>query len=310
MYDDVMRFYDGDGGERPVSVPDYDDWGDWSVLEADARRDADADAVVLAGEVPAVPDVLCPDLSDDELEARGLATSETMSKDGRVRWWEIVAWSESVATDWVSRWDARPDVRGLSIVHNLDVKDALTGELKKSHIHSMAGDSHNRKWSRSQALRFARSVFGLRPGRDDALVRPIKSSSSYALYLTHSNAPEKVQYPRSAVLSFGGADLDSVIGVVDSNAQVWSDIKSWVRWFYGCYECLPACACVSMFADARRPAWSRFLSRSSGAGQLKGYIRSLEYDLGLDGRGAGTVLMVDDLVSADIERENKKLSIS
>jgi len=56
-----------------------------------------------------------------------------------------------------------------------------------------------------------------------------------------------------------------------------------------------------LFADARRPAWSRWLATAHGSGQVKGYLRSVEYDLGLDGRGAGTILMVDDLIRADAD---------
>lgn len=307
MLDDVLRFYDGDGGDRPVSPPDWVDDAEmsayWSSLEDDARRDALADVVACADEMPATPDVLSADLSEDEMADRGLATSETMPKDGRIRWWEIVAWSESCLPDWSARWDARPDVRGLAIVHNLDVKDASTGELKKSHIHSMAGDAHGRKWSRAQALRFARDVFGLRPGKDDNLVRPIKSPSGYALYLTHANAPAKYQYSRDAVLSFGGVDLDSVVGVVDNERTIFADMRKWINDFYGANGVLPALATLVLFADARRPSWARFLATSHGAGQVKGYLRSVEYDLGLDGRGASTILMVDDLITADEDKE-------
>lgn len=308
MDDAIMRFYDDvpAGGEAPVSPPDWVADDEWAELESDARRDAMADVVACADEVPAPPDVLCPDLSDDEMTARGLAVADTMPRDGRVRWWEIVAWSESCHADWAVRWDARPDVRGLAILHNLDVKNAETGELKKSHIHGMAGDAHGRKWSRAQALRFAHDVFGLRPGKDDNLVRPIKSPSGYALYLTHANAPSKTQYPRDAVVSFGGVDLDSVVGVVDNEKLIFADIRSWINKFYADYKVLPALATITLFADARRPAWARWLATAHGSGQVKGYIRSVEYDLGLDGRGAGTILMVDDLIHADEDRERSR----
>ena len=309
---DLMRFYDGspDTDCRPVSVPDWvaDTVGsaDWVALEEETRRDADADAVALASELPVVPDLLCPDLSDDEKTARGLATSETLPKDGRLRWWEIVAWSESCAPDWADRWTARPDVRGLACPHNLDVKNRETGELKKSHIHAMAGDAHGRKWSRAQALRFARDIFGLRPGKDDNLVRPIKSPSGYALYLTHANAPAKYQYPRESVLCFGGVDLDSVVGVVDNEKTILADIRHWVDDFYAARGVLPALATVVKFAEACRPAWARVLSTGRGSGSIKGYIRSLEYDMGLDGRGARTIFMVDELIEED--KETRKLS--
>lgn len=243
-------------------------------------------------------------LDDDEMVARGLAVDDEMPKDGRLRWWEIVAWHDSVVPDWAERWERRPDVRGLAIWHDMDVRDKLTGELKKKHLHCMAGDAHGRKWSARQALRFAHDVFGLRPVKDDKLVRPIKSPSGYALYLTHANAPQKIQYARSAVMAFGGADLDAVIGVVDNEKSILADIYAWVDEFYADYGVLPAFAAIVRYANALRPAWARVLA-SSRARVVRSYLQSYEYDYALDGRGAGTLGIVRSMI-AD-EKKHAKL---
>lgn len=243
-------------------------------------------------------------LDDDDMRARGLAVDDDMPKDGRLRWWEIVAWADSVAPDWADRWEKRPDVRGLAIWHDMDVRDAVTGELKKKHLHGMAGDAHGRKWSYRQALKFAHDVFGLRPVKDDKLVRPIKSPAGYALYLTHANAPQKYQYARDAVMSFGGADLDTVIGVVDNEKSILADIYAWVDEFYADYGVLPAFAAIVRFANALRPAWARVLASSRGR-VVRSYLQSYEYDEALDGRGAGTLRIVRSLI-AD-EKKHAKL---
>lgn len=302
------------GADGPL--PDLSpDWG-----EADEAVLAEMDEAVLAemraGEAMEIEElgtlssceVSCESaggvLDDDEMTARGLAVDDDMPKDGRLRWWEIVAWHDSIYSDWVERWRRRPDVRGLAVWHDMDVRDAVTGELKKKHLHIMAGDSHGRKWSCRQALRFARDVFGLRPVKDDKLVRPIKSPSGYALYLTHANAPAKFQYSRDAVMAFGGADLDSVIGVVDNERSVLSDIYAWIDDFYECYGVVPAFAAVVRYANALKPAWARLLASSRGR-VVRSYLQSYEFDYALDGRGAKTIRIVRSLI-AD-EKKHAKL---
>lgn len=243
-------------------------------------------------------------LDDDEMRARGLAVDDDTPKDGRLRWWEIVAWHDSICSDWVERWRRRPDVRGLACWHDADVRDVRTGELKKKHLHVMAGDAHGRKWSCRQALRFAHDVFGLRPVKDDKLVCPIKSPAGYALYLTHANAPQKHQYARDAVMSFGGADLDMVIGVVDNEKSILSDIYAWIDEFYETYQILPAFASVVRYANAMRPAWARVLASSRGR-VVRSYLQSYEYDEGIDGRGAGSLRIVRSMIT--YEKKHAKL---
>lgn len=301
MFDDadVLRFYDGGGGDPPVSVPDWVADEEIDALVADEMLAGEMAEMASLADAPDAPDVL--DVDDgvaDEMTARGLAVPDDMPKDNRLRWWEIVAWHDSVAPDWADRWDARPDVRGLAVWHDRDVKDAITGELKKKHLHAMAGDSHGRKWSHAQALRFARDVFGLRPGADDRLVRPIKSPAAYGLYLTHANAPKKFQYPRSSVMAFGGVDLDMVVGVVDNEKDVLSAIYDWVDDFADAYGVLPAYAGVIRYANACRPSWARILAGRGGRA-VRSYLRSVEYDSGVDGRGAGTLALVREIIRAE-----------
>lgn len=297
-------------GPLPDLSPDWADEMDASVL---AEMDAAAVDEMRAGELAEIDELASRPvpyesaggvLSPDEMTARGLAVDDDMPQDGRLRWWEIVAWADSVVPDWAERWEKRPDVRGLAIWHDADMRDKLTGELKKKHLHCMAGDSHGRKWSYRQALRFAHDVFGLRPVKDDKLVRPIKSPSGYALYLTHANAPAKHQYPRESVFSFGGADLDSVIGVVDNERSILSDIYAWIDDFYECYGVAPAFAAVVRYANAMRPAWARLLASSRGR-VVRSYLQSYEFDYALDGRGARTLSIVRSII-AD-EKRNTKL---
>lgn len=233
-------------------------------------------------------------LSDDEREARGLATAATLPKDGRVRWWELLAYEDSIPEDWEKRLSRQLGVRALCCWHRLDKKP--DGSLKKPHLHVMAGDSHGRKWSRRQAERLGRAVFGHREGGEDSrLVAPISSPSGYAAYLIHANAPEKVQYSREDVLSFGGADFDLVAGVVDNKKLIVSEILRWSREFCEMYGCCPAFAALVRYAEAMRPAWSRVLATRAGD-RVMVWLRSVEFDAGVDGRGARTLELVEAII--------------
>lgn len=320
-------FGDDDGGETsPTSSSPGDDDGEggcpsWAELEADAAADELA-AAELEASLPDVATSSSPgdgdgdagetspggSLSDDEATARGLATAATLPRDGRIRWWEIVAWGDSIRDDWFDRFVARPDVRGLAIWHDRDVRDASTGELKKLHLHCMVGDAHGRKWSFRQAMAFAESVFGLRADKDRRLVRPIKKPSGYALYLTHANAPDKARYSRDEVMAFGGVDLDSVVGVVDNRHMILEDIYSWIDEFVEAYEVVPSFAAVVRYANSCRPAWSRVLA-SSSAKQVLAYVQSFSFDMDMDGRGAGTIRIVRAII-ADEKKHGRAAKLS
>ena len=313
--DDDMPTYSSpcDEGDGDGDVP-----ADWLELEADAAAEELAAAELEGsqgsqgsqGATYSSPcdegdgDVPGGELSDDEATARGLATADSLPGDGRVRWWEIVAWCDSIAPDWHDRFVARPDVRGLAIWHDRDVRS--TGELKKRHLHCMCGDSHGRKWSAKQAMAFASSVFGLRPDKDRRLVRPIKRPAGYALYLTHANCPGKVRYSREEVMSFGGVDLDSVVGVVDNRHMILEDIYSWIDSFVEAYEVVPSFAAVVRYANSCRPAWSRVLA-SSSAKQVLAYVQSFSFDMDMDGRGAGTIRIVRALIADEKKHGRSKL---
>lgn len=325
MFAYVFGDDDGDAGETsPTYSSPGDDDGEagcpsWSELEAAAAADEMAAAELegsqatcsspcddVPGDGDGDGDVPGGELSDVELAARGLATGSSLPRDGRVRWWEIVAWCDSILPDWHDRFVARPDVRGLAIWHDRDVRH--DGTPKKNHLHCMCGDAHGRKWSAKQAMSFASSVFGLRPDRDRRLVRPIKKPAGYALYLTHANCPDKVRYHRDEVMAFGGVDLDSVVGVVDNRHMILEDIYSWIDEFVEAYEVVPSFAAVVRYANSCRPAWSRVLA-SSAAKQVLAYVQSFSFDMDMDGRGAGTIRIVRAII-ADEKKHGRAAKLS
>lgn len=284
----------------------YDFAGECAAIESECAADEMREARDMARDM--VPDMApelagvtdeAPDAGDDVLEELGLMTERNKPKDGRGRWWAFVAYADQLGEDWAKRLEARYDVRALAIWHDRD--KLADGRPAKPHLHIMAGDSRGRKWSKRQAKTFARQCLGYRDGgEDDARMQGVKSPGAFALYLTHRTAPEKAQYPESAVMAFGGADYAEVAGVVDNRARAVGEMKAWVREFEADYGCVPAVAGLEDFADACRPSWARALRVRGVARSMGTYIRSREYDSGVDGRGRRTLDIVDAMIDAEL----------
>ena len=100
-------------------------------------------------------------------------------------------------------------------------------------------------------------------------------------------------------MCWGGVDLDTVIGVVDNHRTILKDMYAWVDRFYQSEGVLPAYAALVRYAEARRPGWARVLASGRVRASMKTYLTSMEYDLGLDGRGAGTIAIVAAMIAEE-----------
>lgn len=87
----------------------------------------------------------------------------------------------------------------LSPLHDMDIKDDGTGELKKPHYHLLF--CLDAKTTEHAAREMIASIGGVG-------LEIVKSKRSYARYLCHLDNSEKAQYDKSGIKLFGGIILD------------------------------------------------------------------------------------------------------
>ncbi|MCI1218523.1 Rep family protein [Bifidobacterium crudilactis] len=99
-------------------------------------------------------------------------------------------------------WQETMKISGLEILvsplHDMDVADKKTGELKKPHRHIIA------MWRNTTTRRNAEKFFA-QFGGPKTIIR-LESPRGMARYLIHLDNPEKAQYPPQDVLEINGAD--------------------------------------------------------------------------------------------------------
>lgn len=185
-----------------------------------------------------------------------------MEKDERVRLWATVVYPESAPDNWLTILRDLMIPCYVSPLHDKDFNADKTP--KKAHYHVML--VFEGKKSRAQIEEIVKQFGGV--GQEN-----VKSKRGYARYLCHLDNPEKAQYSPDDVLSYGGLDYESDIGIVINKYKVISEMIDFVsanNIFYYSDLC--------DYARINEPQWFRVLC-DNGSYMLKEYIKSNKYKL-------------------------------
>lgn len=145
---------------------------------------------------------------EKQKEAVKRAEEKRKQKNGeRVRCWMLVFYPDSAPADWADQISGVHIPVWVSPLHDKDVWTAederknqahKAGQPKKPHYHLVA--QYPEKVDRAEFL----GDFGFLNGPEN--VKHVKSLISMVRYLAHRDDPDKAQYDRAAVRTFGGAD--------------------------------------------------------------------------------------------------------
>lgn len=137
----------------------------------------------------------------------------------------------------------------VSPLHDQDIADAKTGELKKPHRHVIAMRMNTT--TRRNAQRFFEQFRGPK-----TIIR-LESPRGMARYLIHLDNPDKAQYASEDVLAFNGADWDKIAIPVDDKQEAMS-ITNLVadKGICGYYDLLKLC-------EQERPDLLEFATRQT-----------------------------------------------
>lgn len=102
----------------------------------------------------------------------------------------------------------------VSPLHDRDVKDKETGELKKPHRHVIA------MWDNPTTRRNAETFFSRFNGPD--VILRLENPRGMARYLIHLDDPDKALYEPEDVLEFNGADWKKIAIPEDDTSEAMS----------------------------------------------------------------------------------------
>lgn len=148
----------------------------------------------------------------------------------------------------------------VSPLHNSDYDEQ--GNKKKNHRHALF--LFRSLKSRKQFLEITEKL-----GSVGAEI--VRCPHSYALYLTHSNAPEKVQYSTDDIIAYYGA-MDYLKKVQTSSINKYDVIADIIRYCQANnIDCL---ADIIEYALENDETWFHILAEGSSSFMLANYLKS------------------------------------
>lgn len=143
--------------------------------------------------------------------------------DDRKRNFATVIYPESLPPDWLDRLRSTMWKGFVSPLHDKDLN--ADGTPKKPHYHVLIMFNQNSKKSYETQIKpiFEQCFEKGFAGRVEVI-----STTGYARYLCHIDNPEKAQYNKSDIISFGGADYLSTINCAEDNLRVQDEILDFI----------------------------------------------------------------------------------
>lgn len=187
---------------------------------------------------------------------------KSQESEKRARSWTCVLYPESAVDNWQQVLSEMQIEAVVSPLHDSDVN--ADGTPKKAHWH--IAFSFDGVKSYEQILDITEALKATVPQR-------CKSLKGTVRYMTHMDNPEKAQYPRSGLLSFGGFDLDSMFAPTVSERY---DVLRSIIEFIDNNEVTEFCDLVKYAAVKQYDTWFPVLA-DSGAYFIGQYIKSARH---------------------------------
>ena len=130
----------------------------------------------------------------------------------KIRNWGGVVYPESAPEDWKEILKLKGISFAVSPLHDKDISDEVSKELKKPHYHiilSFAGPTTDK------------TVNDIMKELNQPIAIPLESVRGYYRYFTHKDNPDKYQYNENLIELFNGFDVTDVL----NNFEVFSCLK-------------------------------------------------------------------------------------
>lgn len=181
----------------------------------------------------------------------------------RPRNWACCVYPESAPENWLQMLDDMHIPALVSPLHDKDIN--ADGTSKKPHWHVLLLFEGHKTASQVQDC--------INPFNGTIPI-PIQSAKAYARYLTHQDNPEKHQYSKEDVRSFGGVDYDKLCDM--TTAMRHSSLRQMRKFIRE--NNIYSFAAFYDYCDDYQPDWAAMLDDNSTM-CISNYIKSRIYDL-------------------------------
>lgn len=141
-------------------------------------------------------------------------------KEKRTRNWVFVVYPESAPEDWIEILKQQQIEFVVSPLHDMDISDANTGELKKAHWHVLLCFSSVKSYE--QVLEITKLVNGTIP-------QICNSFKGTVRYMVHRDDPNKAQYNVLDIQVYGDVDIVSPFKTSVSRYEAIKEMLAYIK---------------------------------------------------------------------------------
>ena len=188
----------------------------------------------------------------------------TEEKEKRTRNWVFVLYPESAPVDWKEKLKEEMVSFVVSPIHDCDVSDDNTGELKKAHYHIMLCFDSVKAFS--QVEKITKSL-------NCPIPQPVNSYKGTIRYMIHKDDPLKYQYNMADIEVYGDIDIVSPFQTSTSRYEAIREMLAYVK-ENGIIEFQD----LMDYAMIEQEEWFRYLCDNS-AYIIQEYIKSARHRL-------------------------------
>lgn len=184
--------------------------------------------------------------------------------DQRSTTWTFLAYPDSVPENWIEILKSLHVPFVLSPLHDKDIKNRETGELKKAHYHCIIRFRSKKSFNQVK-LEVCDKLNGPIP-------QPVVDFAMMVRYLIHMDDPDKYQYDKEDIKVYGNIDVKEYIySKRDYQYEVLKEIIDFCQ-IYDVQEY----STILNYAKDERPAWFPFVAKIFRS-TIDSYVRSQRY---------------------------------
>lgn len=188
----------------------------------------------------------------------------TSQSDQRSTTWTFLVYPESAPNNWIEILKELHVPFVVSPLHNKDIKDRSTGELKKPHYHCVI------KFRSKKSYKQVKTEICDR--LNGPIPQPVVDFSMMIRYLVHMDDPDKYQYDKEDIRVYGNIDVKEYIySKRDYQYEVLKDILDFCQKFN-----IQEYSTILNYAKDEKPLWLPYVSKTFRAA-IDSYVRSQRY---------------------------------